>query len=82
LAADRVFCVHRPVRTPSELTSVRTTIAAAPISVGALLLAMPSMAASAPPKPAASAAIEPGKAIQKLVHPLRKPRDGPYASRR
>ena len=40
------------------------------------------MAASVAPRPAASEAIEPGNAIQKLVQPLRKPSDGPYASRR
>ena len=35
------------------------------------------MAAIVVPNPDASAAIDPGKPIQKLVHPLRNPKAGP-----
>ncbi len=57
-------------------------IAARPIATGAWGAVQPSIVARVLPKPAASAAIDPGKPIQKLVHPLRNPNAGPYASRR
>ena len=68
---------------PSALTAVSATMAA---SADRLWRAQappsPSIGATVAPKPAASEAIDPGKTIQKLVQPLRKPSAGPYASRR
>jgi len=74
---ERVFCVHLPERTPSALTIVSAAIATTPIHFGAPGHPSPSIDASVAPKPVASAAIDPGNAIQKAVQPLRKPNAGP-----
>ncbi len=58
-------------------TSVTTMIAIPPTVTGARSPSRPSSAATVAPKPAARAAMDPGKAIQKLVHPLRNPMAGP-----
>jgi hypothetical protein len=80
--ADRVFCVHLPGLRPRALTNVSATMAVAPMARGATGLVSPSIGATAAPSPAASDAIDPGNAMRKLVHPLRNPKAGPYASRR
>jgi len=52
-------------------------MALTPIADAAWGFRAPAISAIAAPKPAASAAIEPGKAIQNVVQPLRNPRHGP-----
>src|SRR5579862_63651 len=82
LVAERPFWTHLPGRIPAMLTAVRTAMAAAPTTTGARAPDHPVIPQTVAPRPAASAAIDPGKPIQKLVQPLRKPTAGPYASRR
>src|SRR5271170_3586192 len=79
---DSAFCAHFPACKPSEFRTVRPTIAQRPIPTGARGWVRWSIGASVEPKLEASAAIDPGNPIQKLVHPLRKPKAGPYASRK
>ena len=75
-ATDRTFCTHLPGRMPSALIAVSTTTVSMAIPLCARTEA-PVRAAVSRAKPAASVAMEPGKPIQKLVHPDRKPMLGP-----
>src|SRR5580698_2898169 len=82
LLAESVFCTHLPGSRPSALRAVSATIAMTPIVDATCGPLAPDISAIAAPNPAASAAMEPGNAIQNVVHPLRNPRQGPYASRK
>src|SRR5271154_3279209 len=76
LLAESVFCTHLPGSRPSALRGVSPTIGTTPIVGATCGPFAPDISDIAAPNPAASAAMEPGNAIQNVVHPLRKPRQG------
>src|SRR5579862_7849872 len=77
LLAERMFCTHLPGCSPRAFRIVSARMTATPIADAAYWLFVPAISASAAPNPAASAAMDPGNAIQNVVHPLRNPRQGP-----
>src|SRR5580658_1050455 len=77
LLAERMFCTHLPGCSPRAFRVVSARMATTPIADAACGLFVPAISASAAPNPAANAAMDPGNAIQNVVQPLRKPRQGP-----
>src|SRR6187399_3189306 len=73
-------CTAPPKRTEKQLSTVKKTIIA--IAISSRWFVIGRKLSRNVTEPIAYAAIEPGEAIQNLVHPKRKPVSGPYASRK